>query len=411
MNSRERVQTTLRHEIPDRVPVDVGAFTNIHVDQYCNICRHLGVEQLYLPPRVNAVFDYHAAPDLPILNWFGSDFVGLYNPIDKFGFPVRNMKIWKNHAGNDLLISGDINLEKDERDYTVIRDKSGKIVLEMAPRGEYFDRPVVTSSSEDVEFTDLKEFRKTLPPLTDEDLRSLENRARFLYENTDKSVFGTFSDQALWSPGGLLAGHNFADWMYLLVAETEYCNEVLGTYVEWYIDKLEGYLQAVGKYIDAMLMSTADFGSQKAPFFSPNTFREVYLPNLKAMNDYVHAHSKVKTFYHSCGAIKLFFPLLIESGVDIINPIQTAAVGMDPAELKHKYGDKLVIWGGGIDTQSVLPHGTPEEVRAMIKGRMEILSPGGGYVFTTEHCIQSDVPFDNLEAMIQAARDFGAYTV
>ena len=410
MTSRERVRKAINHEVPDRVPVDVGAFTNIHVDQYCNICRHLGIEQLYLPPRVNQIFDYHAAPDIPVLNWFGSDFVNLYNPFDMFGHDIHDMHIWKNHSGNDILISSDIQPEKDERGYSVVRNAEGKVVIEMATDGVYFDRPILTSGSDDIEFADLKEFRKTLPALTDENLKSLQSRAKFLYEYTDRSVFGYFSDRALWSPGGLLAAkHNFSDWTELMMTEPEYCHDVLGTYVDWYVEKLEVYLQAVGQYIDAMLMSTADFGSQRAPFFGPHTFREIYMPHYKVMNGYVHEHSNVKTFFHSCGSIAPLFPCLIESGVDIINPIQTAAANMDPAELKQKYGNQIVFWGGGIDTQHVLPHGTPEEVREMVKERMEILSPGGGFVFTTEHCIQSDVPFENLQAMVEAAKEFGQY--
>lgn len=410
MTSRERVRKAINHEIPDRVPVDVGAFTNVHVDEFVNICRHLGLEQLYLPPRVNQIFDYHAQLDIPILNWFGSDFINLYNPFDMFGNTIRDMHVWKNHTGNDILLSSDIRPEKDERGYSIVRDASGKAVIEMPPTGVYFDRPIPTAASDEVEHTDLKAFRASLPPLTDENLKSLQSRAKFLYENTDKSVYGYFSDRALWSPGGLLAAkYNFSDWTYLMMDEPEYCHEVLGTYVEWYVEKLEAYLQAVGSYIDVILMSTADFGSQLMPFFGPQTFDEIYLPHYQVMNGYVHEHSNVKTFFHSCGSIAPLFPSLIKAGVDIINPIQTAATGMDPATLKEKYGDQIVFWGGGMDTQRVLPHGTQEEVRSMVKERMDILKPGGGFVFTTEHCIQSDVPVENLEAMIEAVKEFGKY--
>lgn len=410
MTSRERVRKAINHQEPDRVPVDVGAFTNVHVDEFVKICKHLNLDQLYLPPRVNQIFDYHAQLDIPILNWFGSDFINLYNPFDMFNNTIRDMHVWKNHSGNDILISSEIRPEKDERGYSVVKNAVGQAIVEMPPDGVYFERPIPTNASEEVEYTDLKAFRATLPDLTDENLKSLQGRAKFLFENTDKSVFGYFSDRALWSPGGLLAAkYNFSDWTYLMMAEPEYCHEVLGTYVEWYLKKLEVYLEAVGPYIDVMLMSTADLGSQRMPFFSAKTFDEIYLPHFKAMNDYVHQHSDVKTFYHSCGSIAHFFPGLIKAGVDIINPIQTAAEGMDPADLKAKYGDQIVFWGGGMDTQKVLPHGTPEEVREMARERLNILKPGGGFVYTTEHCIQSDVPVENLEAMIEAVREFGKY--
>jgi len=406
MTSRERVRLAINHQEPDRVPIDVGAFTNIHVDQYYQICRALQLD--YLPPKVYDLFSMHAVPELPVLNWFGSDTLGLPNPVDMFGYERKDLHLWTDHRGNDCLIPGSVHPTRDARGYSVIADEAGEVVMEMAPEGEFFERTLPTWMSDDIEFTDLKAFRKTMPVLSDEMLRLLESRAKFLYENTEYSLFGSFSDKALFSPG-LLAGHTFTDWMCLMLTEPAYCQDVLAMYVDWYKEKLNGYLQAVGNYIDVILMSTADFGSQRAEFFSPEKFEELYVAPYSELNGYVHKHSNVKTFFHSCGSIREFFPLLIRSGVDIINPIQTAAVGMDPAELKQKYGDQIVFWGGGIDTQHVLPHSTPEEVAAMVQERMKILAPGGGFVFTTEHCIQSDIPVENLRAMAEAAKKFGVY--
>jgi len=410
MTSRERVQKTLNHEIPDRVPFDLGGFTNINADLFYNICRHLGIEQMYLPPKVHQLFDYHAALDDAMLNWLGSDVVVLTNPFDLFGHDLHDFHPWKSHTGNEILISDAIHPVKDERGYSVVRNAAGKVILEMAPDGFYFERPIPTYSSDDIEFADLKAFKRSLHTITDEHLKSLQSRAKFLYESTERSIFGCFFDRALWNPAALLADkHNFTDWSELMLTEPEYCHDVLDIYVEWFLKRVEGYLQAVGPYIDSVLMSTADYGSQRAPFFGPHTFREIYTPHYKLMTEYVHKHSNVKTFFHTCGSIEPLIPCLIECGVDIVNPIQTSAANMDPAELKQKYGDQIVFWGGGMDTQHVLPHGTPEEVRTMVKERMDILAPGGGYVFTTEHCLQRDVPVENLIAMIDAVREYGAY--
>ena len=403
MTSRERIIAAINHREPDRVPVDIGAFTNIHVDLYYNICRNLNLD--FLPPKVYDLFSMHAVPELSILQWFGSDCIGLPNPVDMFGNERGDMRIWKNHRGNDCLIPSSVYLYRDERNYSVITDQNGHILLEMPPDGEYFDRVLPTGMSANIEFTDLPKFRKTLPVMSDDMLKILQDRAKFLYENTELSIFGCFADKALFSPG-LLANHTFTEWMCLMLIEPEYCKDVLGIYVDWYKEKLTGYLQAVGKYIDVILLSTADFGSQKAEFFSPEVFKELYVGPYSEMNGFVHKHSKVKTFFHSCGSIKKLFPYLIEAGVDIINPIQTAAAGMDPAELKKKYGDKIVFWGGGIDTQKTLPHGTPEDVRLEVKQRMKDLAPGGGFVFSPEHCLQSDIPFENLSAMVEAVREY-----
>ncbi len=169
------------------------------------------------------------------------------------------------------------------------------------------------------------------------------------------------------------------------------------------------YIEAVGKYIETIVISTADFGSQKGELLVPDSFRDIYMPAYRRINDYVHSHCRAKTFYHSCGSIRKLIPYMIEAGVDILNPVQSSAADMDPAELKAEFGDKIVFWGGGLDTQYTLPKGTPEEVREQVKERMRIFKPGGGFVFTQEHNIQCDVPFENIKAMIEAAREFGAY--
>jgi uroporphyrinogen-III decarboxylase len=123
----------------------------------------------------------------------------------------------------------------------------------------------------------------------------------------------------------------------------------------------------------------------------------------------VHRNTSFKTFLHSCGSIPQLIPHWIEAGVDILNPVQTSAAGMDPRKLKSEFGRKLVFWGGGCDTQSVLPNGTPQEVREHVKENVEIFAPGGGYVFTQVHNIQAKVPTENVEAMLDAAFEFGAY--
>jgi len=155
-----------------------------------------------------------------------------------------------------------------------------------------------------------------------------------------------------------------------------------------------------------IMVSGADFGTQNGPFISPDMYREFYKPFHKKINDWIHTHTPWKTFYHSCGSIVAFLDDFVEAGVDILNPVQTSAKDMDPKMLKEKYGDKLVFWGGGVDTQKTLPFGSPEEVRKEVAERCRTFGKGGGYVFNTVHNIQSKVPIDNLLAMFQAVREF-----
>jgi uroporphyrinogen-III decarboxylase len=149
-----------------------------------------------------------------------------------------------------------------------------------------------------------------------------------------------------------------------------------------------------------------DFGAQSTQFCSPQTFNSLYAPYYKRMNSWIHEHTSWKTFKHSCGAIAPLIPAMIEAGFDVINPVQLSAVGMDASELKKLYGDRLVFWGGGVDTQKTLPFGTPSKVREEVLSRCKVLSKGGGFVFNPVHNIQARTPIENVLAMIEAVREY-----
>jgi uroporphyrinogen decarboxylase len=179
-------------------------------------------------------------------------------------------------------------------------------------------------------------------------------------------------------------------------------NEVKATY--W-----ERALEEVGEYADVMMLGD-DFAGQDRLLMSPQTWRKLIKPRLKELFDLLHAKSEAKLFLHACGSVREVIPDLIEIGLDILNPIQVSAAGMDSAELKREYGKDLVFWGGGVDTQRVFPHGTPEEVRAEVRRRLDDLMPGGGFVFNPVHNIQGDVPTANLMVMWETLREYGVYS-
>jgi len=158
--------------------------------------------------------------------------------------------------------------------------------------------------------------------------------------------------------------------------------------------------------VDAVFICGTDFGTQKSTFCSPRTYRELYMPYYKQVNDWIHAHTGWKTFKHSCGAVETFIEGFIDSGFDILNPVQCSAAGMDPRHLKDAYGDRIVFWGGGVDTQKTLPFGTPGEIRGEVLRRCEIFSENGGFIFNTVHNIQANTPVENIAAMISAVREF-----
>ena len=152
-------------------------------------------------------------------------------------------------------------------------------------------------------------------------------------------------------------------------------------------------------------VSGTDFGTQTSQFCSVRTYRDLYKPFHKAVNDRIHALTRWKTFMHSCGAILPLIPEFIDAGFDILNPVQCSAAGMEPRLLKREFGGQIVFWGGGVDTQKTLPFGTPDEVYREVRERIEIFAPGGGYVFNSTHNVQSNVPVENLLAMFRAVDD------
>jgi uroporphyrinogen decarboxylase len=412
MTSRERVYKAIRHEEPDRVPVDIGGTyaTGIHMDAYAQIARNLGLELDILPAKIPNQFMMIVKPDMLLSKWLGSDVIWLENIMQNWGLELKDWKNWTSNKGNPVLMPGGFAPTKDERGYYYINGADGKPVAYMAPDGEYFERHVETTFSEEIVYTDPKAYKDSLPNYKDEHLRMLEKRAKYLYEYTDYSIHGGFEPSSMFA-AAKLAGHTFSDWLCLMVTDTDYIKSIVMAMAEWTLGNLKMYLQAVGKYIDTIMMSGADFGGQNSEIFSPNLFKTIYVPAYTMLNNYVHENSNVKTLFHSCGSNRNILKYFIEMGVDIFNPVQTSAAGMDPHELKKEFGKDLVFWGGGADTQGILRNGTPEEVRNQVKERIEAFGKGGGYVFTQVHNLQSDVPFENVEAMVKAAREFGNYPI
>jgi uroporphyrinogen decarboxylase len=186
--------------------------------------------------------------------------------------------------------------------------------------------------------------------------------------------------------------------------------EMLGYLMDTVLDLKMAYwekaLSEVGEYVD-VVQEADDFAGQFRMLISPEMYRKIAKPRHKKLFNFLHKHSNAKIFFHSCGAIRPVIPDLIEIGVDILNPVQVSAVGMDSAELKREFGNEITFWGGGVDTQRILGDGTPQEVRDDVKRRIEDLAPGGGFVFATVHNIQPDVPPENIMAMWETLEEYG----
>jgi uroporphyrinogen decarboxylase len=275
----------------------------------------------------------------------------------------------------------------------------------MPKDGFYFDSVGSTRPSAEMPMPPVSEYRRSLSRITEEELEVLCARGKELHDGTDYAIMGAFLEGGMGSVG------SYSDWMMILASEKEYARDILEAYTDNALANLKLYLQAVGDAIDIIEMSGSDYGTQKGPQFSPSLFAELYAPCYRRLNDYVHQNTSLKTWYHSCGSVYALIPTFIEMGVDILNPVQTSAANMEPERLEREFGGKIVFWGGGVDTQRTLPFGSPDEVREQVKERLRIFAPGGGFVFTTVHNIQTGVPADNLVAMYETVADHGRYPV
>ncbi|MCL5098549.1 MAG: hypothetical protein M1608_13670 [Candidatus Omnitrophica bacterium] len=410
MTSRERVWKAINFQEPDRVPIDIGGtkVTGICIDAYVDLLRRLGIDCGI--PTVYEQFGMVARVDEPVRHRLHCDVIELENPSEAWGLENKDWKPWKTGLGNPVLMPGDFSPVTDERGYIYIKDSKGMPLAYMPPNGLYFERACVTLMSEKVVRMDPEAWQNSIPLYTDEHLGKLQDNARLLHETTQYSIHGGFLKGMLGS-NGIFAGHTITDWLCLLLTDKQYALAILRATAERAVQNLELYLQAVGDYIDTIFISGTDFGTQKGELFNPEIFSELYVSNMKLMNDYVHKHSRAKTFYHSCGSNFNLIEYFIEAGVDIFNPVQATAARMDPLELKQRFGNRIVFWGGGIDTQTVLPNGTIDEVRNQARERIRAFARGGGFVFSQVHNIQYGVPPANILGMADAVLEYGKYPI
>jgi uroporphyrinogen decarboxylase len=290
----------------------------------------------------------------------------------------------------------------------ILRDEMGNDVARMPRDGYYFDLLRPTMANERIEPAAFR------PPDTvpDEELRSFQDYGKLLYDDTDKALLGWGACISLVGLSVLLAENitqgSLDTWLAMLMTERETAHEMMGRYVDAVIKRIELYHQAVGPYCFAWGVASDDAGTQGRELLSPDLFREMIKPHYARLCGWVHAHTNWKTFLHSCGSVYRYIPEWIDAGVDILNPVQISAANMEPERLVREFGGRIVFWGGGCDTQRVLPFGTPDEVRQHVRHNIEVFGSGtGGFVFTQVHNIQQDVPVENAEAMFRAAREFG----
>lgn len=368
MNSRKRLAITLNHKEPDRVPVDLGSsVSGIAVISYNKLKRKLGIET---ETEVIDKMQQLVKLDEEILQ--------------KFNVDTRH--IWT----EPKTLKGNNNPYVDE----------WGVKRKMPKGGYYYD--MVENPLAEADISEIKRYKGPTP----EELgitKELERKTKYLYENTDYALVTTFTGvfERAWELREL--GRLFID----IALDKKLVMVLFDKVLEIELEIYEKLLTYIGKYIQLVLF-TEDLGGENGLLFSPKFYRKVLKPRQKELIQAIKKHTQAKIAMHSDGAIRPLLKDFIEVGVDVINPVQASAKDMDTKKLKKDFGKDLCFWGA-IDTQKILPFGTPREVKEEVKRRIEDLAPGGGYLLTSCHNIQADVPPENIEAMFEAAWEYGKY--
>ena len=384
MNSRQRVKMALNHQEPDRIPFDLGGtvLTSIHVNAYRNLRRYLG-----LPDK-----------DVEIMDVFQQIAVVDEDVRQKLGCDCRNVAP-RSSATFKIVVD-----EDSMPGYRFFHDEWGIGWRMPKDGGFYYDmfhHPFANSTSID----DIKNFPWP-DPVDPARFATLKESARHVAEDLGEPVIlgglaAGFVELAAWTRG-------FAHFYPDLVTNLDWMTYLMDTIIDLKLAYWEVALPLVGDYAD-VVQEADDLAGQFGLLINPETYRKIIKPRHKKIMDFIKARTDAKIFFHSCGAIREIIPDMIEIGIDIINPVQVSAVGMESSALKRDFGKDMTFWGGLVDTQGVFTTGTPDEVREEVRRRIDDLGANGGFVAAAVHNIQANVPPENIMAMWETLQEFGTY--
>ena len=417
MTPKGRVLASLNHHEPDAVPVDFGstAVTGIHVNAIAGLREHYGLEKR--PVKVYEPYQMLGLIDEDLKTIMGIDVEGIPAPETLFGFRNENWKAYRLDSGLEVLVSEHFRTTKNANGDTFIYPKGDTSAAPSGrmPRDGYFFDTIVRQEPIDEARLDPADNLEEFGPVSERDLEYFAAEAERA-ASTGRAVMATFGGTAfgdialvpapfLKHPKGI---RDIEEWYISTVTRQDYIHRVFEKQTEIALENLSRIKDVVGDRVDAVFICGTDLGTQQSQFCSVETFRKLYFPYYKMVNDWVHKNTGWKTFKHSCGAVEPLIEPFIEAGFNILNPVQVTAAGMEAARLKKNYGERIVFWGGGVDTQTTFAFGTPAEVREQVLRRMEVLAPGGGFIFNAVHNVQANTPLANIVAMIDAVKEFNS---
>lgn len=406
MNSKERILTAIHHQEPDGVPVDLGATpsSGISAIAYANLKQHLGIRSGHT--QVYDVIQQLAQPEYEILDRYHIDVLDIGR-----AFNTRN-EDW-----HDFSLPQSISVQFPAWFKPVLQpngawdafDAEGTRIATMPESATFFDQtcfPYLDGYPENYDnlgylMSKVHWGGLALSPwdhVAEEDFwANLRQRTIALGQESDRALMvGAGCNLFEW--GTFL--RRMDNFLMDLAADQSNVEHLLDALMERHLQTLEKICLAIGDIVDIVRFGD-DLGTNMGPFMSPQTYRKLFKPRHRILTEYVKTHSRMHPFLHSCGSIYKLLPDLIEAGFEIINPVQTNTNDMQPERLKREFGQSLTFWGGGCDTRHILNRGTPEQVKEDVRRNIEVLAPGGGFVFNTIHNIMPDVPPENVVAMFE----------
>jgi uroporphyrinogen decarboxylase len=378
MNHKERVLTALNHEEPDRVPVDLGGRqTTFMVETYDIFKDHIGLNDL--PTNIMSHKWQTVYVDEQILNRFSIDC---------------------RHIRPPVKIEPEIT-ETEDTKATFVDEWGVKRIVD-AGYASIIEYPLQTATLEDLESYQWPD------PAEMFDYSRIRSQALQLYKDGEYAIVGSMG-----SPGNIFEQswylRGLTEFFLDLVDNKEFAHALMSKITGIRKQNAEYFLREVGDYLDVFQLAD-DLAMQNGPYMSPDLYREMIKPYQLELFQFVKSLTSAKIYYHSCGSITRLLDDLIEVGVDILNPVQVTAEGMETDLLKRRFGTSLSFWGA-IDTTQILPNGTADDVRKEVKKIIHDLAPGGGFVLSSVHNLQPDIPPENILAMFEAASQYGRYPI
>lgn len=421
MTSRERVAAALDHREGDKIPFDLGgsAVTGMQASTVYMLRQALALDPPGTPVKVVEPYQVLGEIGTDLMNAIGIDVACLWGRKTMFGFENADWKAWKLFDGTPVLVPAGFNTVPEPNGDILLYPEGDRTLAPSGrmPRGGFYVDAIVRQQPFDDETLKPEDNLEEFTPIATEDLEHFRKEADRLTTQTDKALLASFGGTAfgdialvpaMWlrNPRGI---RDIEEWYVSTISRKEFVRTVFERQCAIALENLAKLHAAVGDRIAAAFTTGTDFGTQCGPFISQRAYRDLYQPFHKEVNNWIHRHTGWKSFIHSCGSVYRLIPDFIESGFDILNPVQCSAAEMDPGRLKSEFGNELTFWGGGIDTQQTLPFGTPAQVAEEVRSRIEKLGPGGGFVFNAIHNVQAKVPIANLMAMIETFNNHRAY--